>query len=620
LTTIKAKVEKVSFKRTFRKRLTIVEAILSDESGTTKAIWFNQPYIVSTLKEGENYFFAGKFEFKNNNLSLQNPTFEESLGLAKSGKIIPIYNENSLINSRLIAKLVNQVINLTNHMSDDLPNVISQKNRLMNLDEAIRQIHQPDSMDLLERAQYRIAFEELFFLILAALISKKEMATLASQPIVFKLDLIKQFLSKLGFELTLTQKQSAWQIFKDIEKSHPMNRLLEGDVGSGKTVVALMSALLAIKAGYQVALMVPTEILANQHCKTSRKLLADFKIKVGLLTSSMKPKEKQAVEKNVAEGKIDLIIGTHSLISDKLKFKNLALVVIDEQHRFGVDQRNKLKAKANKMPHLLSMSATPIPRTLAIVIYGDLDLSVIRELPPGRKPIITKVITEDERSQTYTEIDQKIAEGKQVFIVCPLIEQSDKTGQKSVKAEHERLKNTVFSHRSTAMIHGKLNSGEKDQIMQQFVEGKIDILIATSLIEVGIDVENAAIMLIEGADRFGLAALHQLRGRVGRGKSQAYCYLFTETDNPAAIKRLASLERSNDGFRLSQIDLEMRGPGEIYGQRQHGFDLRMANLFDAKMITTVKQAAESFLKEQNMLKYKLVLSRLSQINTITNLN
>lgn len=621
LVTLQAKVEKILFKKTFRRALTITEAILSDETGTTKAVWFNQPYIANLLKEGQTYFFAGKYEFKSNNLALQNPSFETTLGSSKSGRVSPIYSENSLINSRLIAKLVDQTLGLVDELDDELPESVRQTYQLLPIASAIKIIHQPASMKQLTAARRRLGFEELFLLILTGLVIKREIKARKSPVIPFKVTLIKKFLKALGFNLTRSQKIAAWQIFQDLTKNQPMNRLLQGDVGSGKTVVAVAAAVLTAQAGNQTALMVPTEILARQHYATVQKILKPFAVKVDLLVAGISTSSRQKVLAGIASGQTKLIIGTHSLLNEKVIFDKLGLVIIDEQHRFGVAQRQVLKSKARLTPHLLSMTATPIPRSLALVVYSDLDISIIDELPPGRLPIKTKVYLEIERPAAYSQIDQSIGNGQQVFIICPIIEESDKEGVKSVNQEYERLRQTVFAHRRIGLLHGKLKAAEKNAIMEKFAKAKIDILIATSVVEVGIDVKSATIMVIEAADRFGLAALHQLRGRVGRAHHQSYCYLFSDTSSPVAIQRLEALERTSDGFRLASIDLEMRGAGEIYGTTQHGqLDLRLADLSDSKLIASAKTAASTFIETENLVQYPLLALRLDQLKKVTSLD
>lgn len=620
LISLRARVERVATKRTARKHLLITEAILSDRTGTTKAVWFNQPFIIQTLKTGQEYIFRGDFGFRGGNLGFTQPEYEIADDNAV-GKIIPIYPENKVINSRILQKLIAQSIGLTDTIEDLLPDSILAAENLMPYGQALRQLHLPSSSTKLEAAKQRLAFEELFFLILTGLVIKAEIKTEAAPVIKFDLKTVKDLLGRLPFELTSAQKAAAWQIFQDIEKDRPMSRLLKGDVGSGKTIVALMAAALAIRSGYQVAIMAPTEILARQHLNSINTIVEPLGLKAELLVARLKMTDKKVVQQRIADGQARLVVGTHALLSENVSFKNLGLVIVDEQHRFGVAQRQQLKTKAENMPHLLSMTATPIPRSLALVIYGELDLSTINELPPGRKPVQTEVVGSAGRVKAYAQIDRLLEAGQQAFIVCPLIDPSDTSGQRSVKTEFENLQKTVFAHRRIGLIHGRLPAVEKQAVMADFSSGKLDILVATSVIEVGVDVPNATVMIIEDADHFGLAALHQLRGRVGRSDKQSYCFLLTASDSEQSLTRLQALERTNDGFRLAQIDLEMRGPGEIYGQRQHGqLNLRLASILDTKLIIRAKKNAEAFLKTENVLEYHQMVTRINQLKTITTLD
>ncbi len=622
LVSFEAKVENIAMRRSNRhKRLTITEAILSDDTGTVRAVWFNQPYLAQTLTKGKVYRFRGNYEYKSGYISLSAPTFEKPGSGTNREDIISIYPETKQITSTIIRKLIKQCLECTNQIEDILPEEITQKYKLISTSDAIAYLHQPKNTSELELARRRISFEEIFELVLTGLVIKKNIKTSPSVKIDYDPKFAKKFVGLLDFELTSAQKKAAHSILEDIDSENPMNRMLEGDVGSGKTLVALMAATMAHNSGYQSVIMVPTEILARQHYISASKLLEKLGIKVGLLISDLKKSEKDVVLENIKNGEVDCVIGTHALISKAVEYKNLGLVVVDEQHRFGVNQRSTLKGKAEHMPHVLTMTATPIPRSLALVVYGDLDVSIIDELPPGRKPIITKLVKEIDRIHVYAHIDSLVSQGQQVYVVCPLISESDKLGVKSVETEFKVLQRTVFKHRKIGLVHGKLKADEKNKIMNEFKAGEIDMLVATSVIEVGVDVPNATIMIIEGAERFGLAALHQLRGRVGRGDKQSHCYLFSDSDNPATIKRLGALEKTNDGFRLAQIDLELRGPGEIYGTMQHGIlDLRVADIYDHKLISEVKEAAESFINKHNLLEYAQLAEKVNGLKSITTLD
>jgi ATP-dependent DNA helicase RecG len=405
----------------------------------------------------------------------------------------------------------------------------------------------------------------------------------------------------LPFKLTGAQNRVLKEIFTDLEKSYPMSRLVQGDVGSGKTIVAALSALNVVKNGYQVAVMAPTEILAKQHYKTFVKVLAPYSLNIQFIAGSTTKKQKENLLMRMANGTVDIMIGTHSLIQDKIVFKNLGLAIIDEQHRFGVQQRNILKSYGS--PHLLTMTATPIPRTLAITLYGDQDLSVIDEMPAGRKPVITRMVSEKKRLDAYRWIEDQINKGRQAFVICPLIEESETLEVKSVLEEYQYLQEHIFPQFEIALLHGKMKQEEKDQIMKDFKDNKVKILVSTSVIEVGIDVPNASIMLIEGAERFGLSQLHQFRGRVGRGEHQSYCFLFNTKLSKIGEIRMKAMERENSGFKLSEIDLKLRGPGEVYGQKQSGIpDLKMANLNDLNTLKKAREAAETIIEKDPLLK------------------
>lgn len=615
-------VERVNVRSSMRnKRLTITEAILTDGTGTIKAVWFNQPFLANLLKKDKRFLFAGNFEFKNGYLSLNNPTYELATEDNYKGKIFSVYSETEHINSKLLQKLVSQVIDLSGDINDGLPIDYEKQNTLISYSVAVKNLHFPETIEYLEKAKQRVGFGEMFELIVAGMQLRTEIKAGVAPPVKFKEEVVNQILAKLKFKLTNSQRKATWQILKDIDSQDPMNRLLQGDVGSGKTLVALIAAAMTVKEGFQVAIMAPTEILARQHLQTFREILSETGIRIELLVSAMPAKEKKELQTDIANNKVNIVIGTHAIISGQVEFDRLGLIVIDEQHRFGVKQRRELKSKSAYTAHALTMTATPIPRSLALVVYGDLDVTIIDELPPNRKVVETKVVKEIDRSTVYFFVDQLISQGNQVFVVCPSIELGDKSDMKSVKSEYDKLKKTVFSHRKIVMLHGKQSSEEKNKIMTEFKNKQADILIATTVVEVGVDIPNVNILIVENAERFGLATLHQLRGRVGRGDKEGYCYLFSESDSANSTQRLSALEKTRDGFRLAQIDLEVRGPGEIYGRAQHGIlDLRFANIFDAKLISQVKGVASEFLSSKDMVKYKQALNRIETLKNITSLD
>lgn len=610
--------------RYVRRGMHITEAVLSDASGSVKLVWFNQPYRAGAIKNGVVYYVSGNFEFSKGRLSIMNPSMElESSFPVNTARIVPIYRETKGLKSSSVRKVVAGIQDSIRKIPENLPETIITANHLMPRAEAIMAMHFPESATQLERAKERLGFEELFTITLASLINKQQFAHDSGVAITFKEKLAKDFTVNLPYSLTNAQRKVAWQIYQDMGSTTPMNRLVEGDVGSGKTVVAAMAALMVLAGGYQVAFMAPTELLAFQHFETLKKLLVhtNYEGTIGLLVGNMTPGEKRAVHKAVREGQIQFIVGTHALITDSVDMHNLGLVIIDEQHRFGVEQRKKLQAKAGEMPHVLSMTATPIPRSLALTVYGELDISVLDEMPPGRIPIITKTVSPNSREQLYKEIEIELEAGRQMFVVCPLIEESEKLAALSAEKVYENLSKKVFKHRRVALLHGKMKPADKDATMAKFVAGEIDILVSTTVIEVGVDVPNAAIMLVEAAERFGLAQLHQLRGRVGRGSEQGYCYLVM-SDSKEPPRRLRALEQTTDGFRLAELDLEIRGPGAIYGTVQSGqLDLKIANLSDHKLIARARSAAADFLASSEKLEeYKSLARRVAKYRSITNLN
>lgn len=621
--TVRAKVDSLVTRRV-RRGLHITEAVLADNSGKIRAVWFNQPYRADQLRSKDVFLFTGTYDFQRNRYVLQNPSAEKVAELVedeREGKIIPIYSETKGLKSHTIRQLAANIVPLMHALPETLPPEIVKRQKLLPLSQAVVTLHQPENASQLETARERLAFEELFELLLASLLNKHENAQLPAWQIPFDEQIAKEFVAKLPFKLTNAQRQAAWEVVKNFETGEPMNRLLQGDVGSGKTVVAALAAYLAAKQGFQTALMAPTEILATQHAVTLQELLEPLGITVALLVGATKPKAKQEIYKRLQSGEINIVVGTHALIQKDIHFARLGFVIIDEQHRFGVRQRAELLTKSERMPHLLSMSATPIPRSLALTVYGELDISILNELPAGRKQIETHIMSPNSRAQLYAKIDNQIADGRQVYVVCPLVDDSEVANElKSVETEYKRLKAGIFKHRRLGILHGQLKSDEKEAIMRTFAEGEIDILVCTTVVEVGVNVPNATVMLIEGADRFGLAQLHQLRGRVGRGAHQSYCYLIPSTSAKPS-QRLREMEHSTDGFYLAEKDLELRGPGEIYGRAQHGeLDLRIASLGDTKLIKRVRTEAEWSIKNHlNLLQYPQLQERVERYRRLTSL-
>ena len=623
LVTFRGQIERIAARYARGRKLHITEAIITDGTGTIKAVWFNQPYLAKSLPTGTEVLVSGKVEFRNSDLAMQSPAVEqvdEGKETRNVARIVPVYPETAGLSSRQLRALIQPLLPMIESMPETLPDDVLKEHKLMGRGKALHEIHFPSSPAHLDKARRRIAFEELWLIMLAALAIKQEIQTEIAPAIAFRLDVVKDFTDVLDFDLTDAQRKAAWSIYQDLGRESPMNRLLEGDVGSGKTVVATMAAIMALAAGYQVAMMVPTEILARQHFARTQPLLEKLGYKVELLTGKQTAGEKKAVRELAGSQEPLMVIGTQALLSEATSFNNLGLVIIDEQHRFGVGQRQTLKAKAGRLPHLLSMTATPIPRSLQLTVYGDLDITVIDTLPPGRQPIETRVIEAKKRDEAYSVLEEELSRGHQAYVICPQIDAADDGGSKSVIDEAERLRQGPFKHRRIGLLHGKMKADEKQAVMEQFGAGNIDILVATTVVEVGMDVRNATVMLIEAADRFGLAALHQLRGRVGRGEYASYCFLVPagRDDN----ERLAALEKSGDGFRLAQIDLELRGPGQIYGRRQHGdLDLQMADLGDTKLIAEARKAAQAFLNEPaRMLQYPQISERVNALKSVTSLD
>ncbi len=619
----------------FRKRMVLTEAIVGNDKEAIKAIWFNQPYLANQIKAGKLINLSGKVVSSKNRFYISNPMYEiinygenkkNKDELLHTGRIIPIYPETLGFTSRWFRLGIKPILKLANLVPDILPAEIKKKYNLFDTSYAMRQIHFPENLEKANLSRRRFAFEELFILQLFMGTERSKLAKKNAYPIIFNEELTRKFISGLPFKLTDDQRKATWQIIQDIQKNTPMNRLLEGDVGSGKTIVAVIAAYLAVLNGYQVAFMAPTEILSRQHFEKISPIFKNFsefreKVNMGILTSKESRTTSGVIKKSeflkkVATGEIRVVIGTHSLIQKNVTFKNLALVIIDEQHRFGVNQRASLLEykKGALMPHLLSMSATPIPRTLGLTVWGDLDLSLIKEMPRGRKSIITNIVLPPKRAASYEFIKAEIKKGRQAFVICPLIEESEKIDVKAAIKEYERLKTEVFPELKIGLLHGRLSSQEKEKIMADFLNNNVDILVATSVIEVGIDVPNATVMMIEGAERFGLASLYQFRGRVGRSEHQSYCFLLTSSSSAKINERLKAIESAKNGFELAEKDLEMRGPGDFIGSRQSGLpDLVVASLTDVKLIEETRESAKKLLYEDIELKqYPLLAQRLNE--------
>ncbi len=620
--TLKAVAEDLRTKRV-RRGLHITEATLADTTGKVAAVWFNQPYRADQLRKTKGeWFVSGEFGLQGQKYQLVNPSVEQT-GVAhvNAARIVPVYRKIAGLKPHVVRKVLTELKPLTTMLPETLPQYIVKTEKLASHAEALKALHFPDSPTELDRAKQRFAFEEMFGLLLASNLNKQANNKLQGWEISFHEKTARAFVAALPFELTAAQKRACWQIAQDFEKKHPMNRLLQGDVGSGKTVVAGMAASLAAQQGFQSALMAPTEILASQHARTLDKLLAPLGVSVGLLTGSVKPAAKKRLYQAVEAGEVQLVVGTHALIQEKVNFHKLGFVTIDEQHRFGVAQRQKLLEKSARMPHLLSMTATPIPRSLALTVYGELDVSVLNELPKGRQAIETSIVSPNSRAAMYKKVEAEIASGRQAYVVCPLIDDSPDSEKRSVEAEYEKHKKTLFAHRRVALLHGQLPADEKQQVMQSFSEGKVDILISTTVIEVGVDVPNASIMIIENADQFGLAQAHQLRGRVGRGEHQSYCYLVS-SNSLQPTRRLRELAASQDGFHLAEIDLKLRGPGEIYGRAQHGqLNLQFTSLADTELIARCQAAVKGFMdKGEDLLNYTQLAANVQKYQRLTTLN
>ena len=601
-----------------RRNFTMYKLIVRDDTGTCQITWYNQTYLKNMFKVGEKYKFFGKVNKKFNKVDMISPVFDSENSLKNTGKIIPIYPTTYNLPQNTLRKIIeNGLAEIDEKLEDTLPEYLLSKYNLCDLNTAIKQIHFPDNFENFNKARKRLVFEELLSMQLA-LLSLKSQYEVESEGISLDKNVkMSELIDKLPFRLTKAQLRVLEEIDNDLESSKPMNRLLQGDVGSGKTVVAEIAAYKAVKSGYQVAIMAPTAILATQHLESFTSLLDDTGIKCELLISGISKKKKEDILERLKNGEIDILIGTHALLEENVVFKNLGLVVTDEQHRFGVRQRSTI-AKKGDNPNVLVMTATPIPRTLALILYGDLDISIIDELPPNRKKIDTFPVTKEMDDRVNSFIKEQIDSGRQAYIVCPLVEDSEEIDARSVLELAEKYKNVVFKDYKVEYLHGKMKPKEKDEIMERFKNKEIDILISTTVIEVGVNVPNANIMVIENAERFGLAQLHQLRGRVGRGEYKSYCILKYQGNSDVIRKRMNVMKATNDGFIISEKDLELRGTGEFFGTKQHGLpEFKIANLFeDMQVLKLVQSIAIEIIgkdpkleKEENKKLKKLVKNK-----------
>lgn len=613
---IKGKIDSLSTRQARRRRLSVTEGVIRDSTGAVKVVWFNQAYRVRQFSPEKEYYFTGNFELKNGRYSLISPSAAEVADIDPSVGLSPIYVAHGAIKSHDFRRLVSNSRSKFSEIPDLLPTVKPGMRK-----NALFFAHFPNSPKSAQGARDYLAYEELFELILAAKLNRQENEKLKAVEIPFISAKIKEFVASLPFKLTGAQRLAAWEIFQNMEKNTPMNRLLQGDVGSGKTMVAALAAYEVILQGRQVALLAPTAILATQHYDGLSKILEKFGVKTALLTGATK--KKAELKKQIATGEIDFVIGTHALLTDDTEFQDLALVIIDEQHRFGVEQRQKLLLKSpdGLAPHLLAMTATPIPRSLQLTVFGDLDVSILNEMPKGRQPITTKILTEVEtRELLYPKIRETLSSGSQAYWICKAIDDDPRTETTSVKSRCAKLQRD-FPGVKIEFLHGRMKPAEKDAVMERFSMGEIQILVSTTVVEVGVDVPNSTLIVIENAESYGLAQLHQLRGRVGRGSKASFCYLLTSGDIRPSL-RLRELEKSNDGFHLAEVDLKLRGPGEIYGALQHGaLDLRIATLSDTKLIHRAQADVQKFLQNpENMVKYKELMSGITKYQQITTLN
>jgi ATP-dependent DNA helicase RecG len=595
--------------------MTLTEVVVSDGTGSMRVTWFNQPWITRRLRQGMQVILSGKIDQYLGRLTMSNPDLEQlDQQNLNTNRIVPVYRLTANITQKWLRGVIYQVITYwTPRIQDFLPHGIRRSDRLMELSRALYQIHFPDSQEQLKAARHRLAFDEIFLLQLGMLRQKNNWHSRTARSFEISQEWLDNQYSHLPYVLTSAQQHAIMEIRSDLASGHPMNRLLQGDVGSGKTVVAALAIGMVVQHGSQAAIMAPTSILAEQHYKSMLDLLANQgnvlqPDQIRLMIGATPEPEKKVIRDGLADGTIKLVIGTHALIEEPVLFQDLQLAIIDEQHRFGVEQRAALRLKGEN-PHLLVMTATPIPRSLALTIYGDLDLLTMDEMPPGRQPVTTHVMLPRERERAYKMISNQVKQGYQAFIIYPLVEEGEKQDEgspsegRAAVEEYMRLQREIFSDLKLGLLHGRLRSEEKDEVMSLFHDGSIDILVSTSVVEVGVDIPNATVILIEGANRFGLAQLHQFRGRVGRGEAQAFCLLIPESEDAAENDRLSAMVQTNDGFVLAEKDLQQRGPGDFLGTRQSGYvqQLTMANLSDIQLIEKAQHSALNLFKQDPML-------------------
>jgi ATP-dependent DNA helicase RecG len=635
INTVLVKITKIKSYRAWRAKMMITELTAEDNSGQIESIWFRQKFISQILKVGDEVYLSGKVkkpkvlskgERKKSTWQFISPSYEKAkVELIHSGRLVPIYHLSGKITQKQLRFLINKALKEVVTIDDPLPVEILNKEKYPWLQESLKEIHFPEDKRTLKKASQRLKFQELFYLQIKYQLAKQDYQSRDTYQIPLDNILTNKLTKELPFKLTLDQQKALYDVLSDLNQPIPMNRLIEGDVGSGKTIVAILASLSAISHDLQVAFMAPTEILASQHFKNIKKILpAKYLKDVALLTrtnqelANGKKSTKNILSKQIASGKLKFIVGTHSLIQDKINFDKLGLVIIDEQHRFGVKQRKALKNKNkdDKAPHLLSMTATPIPRTLALTLYGDLDISLIKEKPLGRKDIKTFLVPDNKRQDAYKFILDKIKNKEQVFVICPLIDENDKLGLKSVTAEYKKLNKDIFPDLDIRMIHGKLKSKTKEKIMEDFKNNKFPILVSTSVIEVGVDIPRATIMLIESAERFGLSQLHQFRGRIGRNDMESFCMLFTSDDSKMNTSRLQALSKTDNGFELADLDLELRGSGDIFGNNQTGLiKLKIAKLSEVNLIKKAQKWAKEILTDKKYLNRKDLQKIIDSLKT-----